>query len=137
MTNRRRDGILIRQWFNECGIDESKDRETGADSKRYHRGGSSSECRILTELPKGEAQILDHAFEKWNGGAITVSFFCLIDATKLHYRDAPGFLRRHAGADVVVDMHLQVALELIRKVTLVFKKQSSEPQQPRTNFSHD
>jgi hypothetical protein len=37
----------------------------------------------------------------------------LIDATQFHHRDSFGFLGRHAGADVVLDMHLQMALELV------------------------
>jgi hypothetical protein len=52
---------------------------------------------------------------------------------------SPGFLRRHPGADVVVDMHLQMALELVGKLAFAsgFDKQSLQPEQPRAQLSHD
>src|SRR6185369_2704223 len=130
--------IFIGQWLDECGVDESKDRDAGADTERDHRRRSDREGRVLAELSEREAQILDRAFEEWNRSAIAVSFFCLIDATQLHYGDASCFLRRHPGADVVVDMHLQVTLELVGELafTRVFQKQAFASQQPGAQF-HD
>jgi len=67
------------------------------------------------ELSKCEPKTLGHAFEGWIGSASAVSFFCLIDAAQFHYCDAPGFLRRHPGTDVVIDMQLQIAFYRISK----------------------
>src|ERR1043165_384695 len=73
-------GILIRQRFDERGIDKSKDRRARRDSKRDHRDGGGRESRMLAELSEGEAQILDHAFKKRDSRAIAISFFGLLQA---------------------------------------------------------
>jgi hypothetical protein len=63
----------------------------------------------------------------------------LIDATQLHHSDSSGFLRRHAGADVVLDMHLQVTLDLVGEVAIAstFQQHTFQPNEPRTKLSHD
>jgi hypothetical protein len=63
----------------------------------------------------------------------------LIDTTQLHYGHASGLLWRHAGAEVVVDVHLQMTLEFGVEFAFasVFEKQSFESRQPGSKFSHD
>src|SRR6185503_20149981 len=120
--------VLIGQRFDERSIDESKDGDACAHAQRYHQGGRKGKARVLTKLSEREAQILHYAFEKRNGRAIAVGFFGCINTAQLHNRDSLCFLRRHTGAEVIVDVHLQMTLDLRGQLSFTggFLKQASE-----------
>ena len=50
--------------------------------------------------------------------AIAIAFLGLFDAAEADEGQPARLLGRHPGADVVVDVQLQVALELVRKVAV-------------------
>src|SRR5258705_3254131 len=110
--------ILVRQRFDQRGIHKSEDRHARANAEGNHYSSSNSKCRVLSQLSQGKAKILDHALEKGDRTAIAVSFFCRINAAQLHDSDSLRFLRGHTGAQVVVDMHLEMTLDLVSKIAL-------------------
>ena len=63
---------------------------------------------------------------------IAVPLFRLLDTTKRNHRLAARFHRRHADAEIVVNVQLQVALELGAQfaITAIFAEHGGQPQQP-------
>src|SRR5258705_13613351 len=110
--------ILVRQRLDQRSVHKSEDRHARANAKGHHDNRSNGKCRVLSQLSNSKAKVLDHALEKRDGTAIAVSFFCRINAAQLHDSDSLRFLRGHTGAQVVVDMHLEMTLDLVSKIAL-------------------
>ena len=66
----------------------------------------------LDEMTERELQILDEVLQDRRRGLIPVGLPRPVDSAKLQDRLTARLVRRHACADVVVDMQLEVALEL-------------------------
>ncbi len=66
----------------------------------------------LDEMTERELQILDEVLQDWRRGLVAVGLSCAVDSAQLQDRLAARLVWRHAGADVVVDVQLEVALEL-------------------------
>ena len=95
------------------GIDEGEDGDAGSDAESKHEDGGDGETGAAAELAKGVADVLDHGLEEGDGAAFAVGLLCWFCATQFEDRFAACLLRGHAGAEVVVDVHLEVAVDFI------------------------
>ena len=94
--------------------------------------------RFLRKRPNGVAGVLQRGFEQRNAAAIAIGLFHGLDATQLDERASARLVERHAGAQIVVDVKLDVTLELVFEVTIVGRpaEQSPEPPQYRSDLPH-
>jgi hypothetical protein len=64
-------------------------------------------------LAQGEAQVLQDIVDGREGAAFAILLARLFDAAELQSGDTAGFVHRHAGSHQVIDVHLQMAFDLI------------------------
>src|SRR5438309_10613279 len=131
-------GIFYRQPFQSDLINQTEDRRIGTDAESQCKRGNYSEARSLPEHAKREAQVLEECFEKRKTAAVAVKFFRLFDTTKLDQRLTTRFCGAHVGAEIVFDVHLEMAVHLGREFAIkpVFVEQPGEPEEQRAQLSH-
>ena len=89
-----------------------------ADSKRKRKNRDCRNSRILAEHAQGETEVLEQGFEKGETASVSIIFLGLFQATQFQQRRAPRLFRGHARTQVVLNVHREVALQLIRQLAI-------------------
>ena len=131
-------GIRVGQRIEQDGVDDAEHGGVRADPERHHENANQRRATIPAQGPYGVAGILQRGFEQGNAAAIAIGLFHGFDATQLDERASARLVERHAGAQIVVDVKLDVTLELVFEVTIVGRpaEQSPEPPQYRSDLPH-
>src|SRR2546429_2483292 len=87
---------------------------------------------ILAQHANAVAGVLQEHLQNGQAAAVANRFFGLFDAAEFDEGLAAGFCGAHAGAEIVFDMHLEMAVHLRREipVSALFAEESAESQQP-------
>ena len=74
----------------------------------------SSATAVNPDFRRGcvrRSDVLQCGFNYGDAAAVAIAFFCGFDAAEFDDGAAAGFNRRHAGAEIVVDVELEMAFE--------------------------
>ena len=133
--------VRLWKWHRpqQHAVDDGKNRGIRSDPERQRAHRHSGESWILAQHAQGIAQILNQVFEHRNATAVPVTLLGLLDAAEL-YESLPTSLRgRHAGLEIVLDVHLQVTFNLLRQlpVASLLVEQADQAQKPGAQSSHE
>src|SRR5882757_3173084 len=130
--------IAIGKRPDQGCIHECKDGHTRTHPKRKHQNRRAGEARIFAELSYGEADVEKQVFQERDSPAFTICLCGRFDTTQLEDCIPPRLLRGHACTQVVIDMHLQMAIELIGNLSLspYATKHPRQPDKPCTQRLH-
>ncbi len=119
-------------------IHRAEDRRARSDTERQHGRGHDGEAGILLPLPQAIANIVQQAFQRRHGGALAIGLLRLLHSTELQHGFATRFLRRHARAQIVFNLHLHVAFEFAGELLLApaAGPQTGHSQQQRAHSLH-
>ena len=106
---------------HEDSVDPTKDRRGGADADGERDHCDGREGGISRHHAQAIAKVLHEAFAPGQGGAFAISLLRRHNATKLEDRLAAGLLGCHAGAEIVLDVHLEMAFELRLQIGLAVR----------------
>ena len=105
------------------GVDEAEDRRVGSDAERERQNGHRRERRPPGERPRAVAHVAAEV-----GGAeaahVATQFLDHLHASQARERRAARLLRRHAPADVLLDVQRHVRLQL--RIELPFEMLPAE-----------
>src|SRR6185369_14945990 len=130
--------IVVRERLNERRIDEAEDGGTRGDPKCQHQHGGKCKSRVAQQLSKREPNVLEETLEEGNRVLRAVRLPHCLHPTQLDHRVPARLFRRHPRPQVVVDVHLAMALDLRREILafVIATKEPSKPQYPRSQLLH-
>ena len=104
-------GPVDRQRFQQHRVDDAEDRSVGPDAERKHDDRRRAEAGMLQHHAYAVAQVLEQVFDVAEGEDIATLFLDHLRAPQTGERHAARLFRRHAPADVLLDIQLQVRLQ--------------------------
>ncbi len=130
--------IGVRQWAQQHAIYNAEDCRGRADTKGKGKENDDGKAGIFSQHTKGEAQILKERFQKGQSAALAIKFFGLFDASEFDHRLATCFCGAHTGAQIVFDVHLEMAFHFVSEFALspVFAKETSQTYEQRAQQLH-
>lgn len=111
-------GTLDRQWPQQHRVDQAEDGGVGAGAERQRDDGHGGKAALPAEHAQGVSQILERRLDERQAAAIPIDLFDLIDAAEGAQRRVPGVVSGHPSAPVLVDLHLEVAADLVVEIPL-------------------
>src|SRR5690348_4808292 len=87
---------------------QRKNGRTHAESHAKAKDCKDAEARIFRQNSYRNAGVTEPMFEPWDATTVAVSLFRLIEAAEFNQGKAARFFGRHAGADTIVDMKLEM-----------------------------
>ena len=108
--------VAVRQRVQEHPIHDREDRHVGADGEREREHGCASKRRTAAQHPGGVAQVARDVFEPGEDALFAIGVCCHGQSAKFERRVSLGFVVRHAGAQVVRDVRVEVAVQLVGKI---------------------
>ncbi len=131
--------LPVRQRPDQRGVDDAEDGRAGGDTETKDEHGREGEAGAPAKLARREAQVLPAALDHRQRGPIVVRLTGRTDTAQLQHGLAAGLGLVHTRAQVVVDVQLQVALELVDELAIaaVAANGTREPPQPGAKRSHD
>src|SRR5205814_6707789 len=101
-----------------------------------HRGERKS--RTAPQPAQSVADILDKGIEHRQPPPFAIRFFRCLDAAQPDQRLPPRFPGAHSGTQIVVDVHLEIALDLLDQFAVVAipAEQSGEAANENGQMSH-
>ena len=130
--------ILIRERPEQQGVHDAEHHRVGADPHRERREHDRGEPRAAPDQPRREAQVLCDGLDHRQAPALAIELPGLFEAAEPGERDPSRFDLAHAGAAVVVDVHLQVRRQLLVELTVVAApEQRGQAHEGRTHGPHD
>jgi hypothetical protein len=109
-------GIVKGQRPQENGFDDGEGCGHASDAEREREDSGERESRRFTQLPQSETGVLEKTLEERKGAAFAVGLSCLFHAAEPDQGIAARLLGGHAGAEIIVDMHLEMGFQLGGKV---------------------
>ena len=101
----------VGQRLDEDRVDEAEYGDGGADAEGEDSGGGDGEAFAAAELARGEAEILKKIFEEREGAGFALRLASVFDAAEMEDGLTAGFGGRHAGAEIVFDVEIEVGGE--------------------------
>ena len=101
-------GIAVRERAEEDAVDDAEDGGGRTDTEGKSEDRDGGEDRRFAKHAKTESEVLEKSFEEWEGAVVADEFFGLLRATEPDQSLAAGFLRGHAGFEVVGDSFVDV-----------------------------
>ena len=119
-VGQRDDSVRIRvgQRVEHHGMHDAEHRCVRADRERHDEDAEPGRAAGPAQRPDGVAQVLQSGLEQRDAAAIAVGFLYGLEATECDEGLATGLAGRHPGAQVVVDLQLQMALELVAELLI-------------------
>src|SRR6266446_443050 len=132
-------GFWIGQRPKKHGINQGENGGIRAHAESDREHNNSSEAGVFAEHARTEAQVLPQNLKEWKTAPVAVDFFGLFDAAEFHEGLAPCFWGAQAGAQIVFDVHLEMAFHLGGEFALasLLAEESAEAQQPCSDYSHN
>ncbi len=119
-------------------IDQPKNRGVGSDAQGEGEHGHGSEAGAFAQLSRAVAKVLPERFQHRQAALIAVSLLRGLDSSQFDHGLAARLLGCHAQAEIVLDVHLKMAFDLLIEfpVLSLRLKQAAEPHHPSAQFSH-
>src|SRR5207253_326162 len=105
-----------RQRLQHHDIDERKDSGVSADSERQRQHCDERKSRRPSQGSQCVSQVLLQYIEERDSTSLAILLFGLLDSAQANHRLPARLVRRHASADIVVDVHLKMAFHLRRQI---------------------
>jgi len=99
-------------------IEQREDSRVGADAEPERQHRNQGESRTAREEPKSMTKIPHRRLQPGQPTAIAAGFLGQLQAAGFQKRGAAGLVRRHSEADIVLNLHLDVDLKLLRQLTV-------------------
>ena len=128
-----------RQRPEQDGVDDAEDGRVRADPETQREHGDEGEGRRPPQHARAVPHVLRDVLQHGDPAALAVLLAHAADAAEPNQRVTARIGRRHPGTDVVVDVHLQMARQLVPQVAIAPRRreESPEPEQPRAYAFHD
>ena len=132
-------GVREGQRAQQHRIHHAEDRRVDANAKAERQDGGHRERWTFPKDAHGKTEVLSQVVEDRYAAAIAVLFFDLLEPAEADERIAPRGLRRHTGAEIVVDVQLQMTLELRLQIAFVpaGPDHRSQSPHPHAHVPHD
>ena len=126
--------LRIRQRLQQRRIHKRKQRHARRNPQRQDQHRRHRKTRILPQLPEGKAQILQQVFDQRQRVPLAIRLPRPLHAAHFQDRAPARLLRRHSRALVLLRLHLDVALDLVRHLLLARRSatESTHPLPPCT-----
>jgi hypothetical protein len=95
---------------NEAG-DHREDGGVGGNAEGESQNHNESESARFAEETRAETKVLEERFERGKSALISDALFGLLKASELEESGATGFVGSEAGAEIVVDVVLEMGEE--------------------------
>jgi len=131
-------GFRIWERAQQDSVNDAKDGRIGADAERERYHSYGRESRTLSKRTEAEPDVAPERLQQRNSSAIPIRFLSGLDSAERQERVAPGLLETHATAEILLDMHLQMAFEFSVKLAVAspFVGQSAQADQQNSYCSH-
>ena len=131
-------GIAIRQWAEEQGVDRGKDRRGGADPQGQGQHCGERESGTAPQPAHPVPDVLQECVEHGETALFAICLFRGLRPAQPDQRLPPCFRGAHSRAQVVGDMHLEIALDLFRQFALapVIVEQAGKAADENAQVSH-
>src|ERR1700741_5331338 len=112
--------------MQQKGVHHTENGGVGANAESEREDGDDGEAGTLAQGARGVAQILEQRLDEGKRTPLAIELLGGLEATELHERLAAGFLRSHAGAQIVIHVHLEMAFHFggELKVVLIAAEQT-------------
>src|SRR6266576_998773 len=110
--------ILVGKRLEKHGVDQGEDGRICTDADAERNNGDGAEAGILTDPPKGIAQILTDGIEDGKPALLAIAFLRRFDAAKREPGTAIGFLWGHTAPHVFVSEQLDMGTEFLGEIGL-------------------
>src|SRR6266566_1870747 len=132
-------GSGIGQRPKKHGINHGENGGVRAHAESDGEHDNGGKAGVFAEHARTEAQVLPQNFKEWKTAPVAVDFFGLFDAAELDQRLTPCFWGANAGAQIVFDVHLEMAFHLGSEFAFasLLAEESAEAQQPCSDYSHN
>src|SRR5262245_13462837 len=107
-----------RKTAQEEIVGKGEDRGVGTYAEYQREKRNRGEYRGFTEHANSVAQVFGERLKQRKSQTITIILLCKRNAAEFDQGLTAGFLRVHAGAEIVIDMHQEIALDLLRQLQL-------------------
>ena len=125
-------GARVWQRAQQQRIHHGEHDGVGADAQGEHEQDHGREAPAAAHHAQAQAQVLREHVDQGQAAPVAVDLPGLLDAAQLDQRRAARVFARHPRAQVVLHVHLQVALQLLREFALaavaVEQAQDARPQ---------
>ena len=127
-----------RQGGMDEQADDLVDDDANPDREGHRQAAHNREARILHEHASADLQVENEGLEAGQAAAIAMGFPGAGHTADPDERLAARFVRCHAGADVVVRVQIDVALQLVGEVPLAGTgpNEAGDSRPPRAQRSH-
>jgi hypothetical protein len=125
--------------MKQYGVDDAEDCAICSNAEGKRDNYNSGEPGIFAEHAQAEAGVLEDGVQPREATAIAIGFFCLIEAAEFDEGLTASFFGRHACAEIVVDVELEMGFEFGSEITVAAPsiENISKAQQPSPNRSHE
>lgn len=106
-------GLLDSQRPKDSSIDYCEERRIKADAERQSRNRDTTEPGILAQHAQSETDIVDQGFQHRYASALSNALLHGLHAAELDPCRSPRFLGCHSAPNVVLNMELEIAFDLI------------------------
>src|SRR5690606_38806612 len=100
--------IRIRQRPQQHAVDDAEHRRRRTDAQAKRDDGDGDETRFATESARTEAQVAREVLERQRAELVARPLARLLDATKADESLPSRVVRRHAAAQVLLDLLLEM-----------------------------
>src|SRR5260370_41725033 len=99
-------------------MNDGENRSVCPHTERDREYDNHSEAGVFQKHPAGVTQIVKKRFEERKPAPLAIDFFCLFNTAELNQRFATRFYAVHAGAQIVFDVHLEMAFHFRSEIVL-------------------
>ena len=111
-------GVGNRQRPQQHGVDDGEDGDAGADAESDGQHGDPCEGRIAQERPEASPRLTDDRIDPCAEPNVPHLLGHLVDPAELETGGAPGLVRRHPRRALLLDQHVEVAVEFLPELVL-------------------
>jgi hypothetical protein len=105
-------GMRQRDGVQQHGVHDGEQRGVDADSERQSDDNYQGKAGRLAQLAQREAEVLHEIFEPRQRVTLAHGLLRLLHAAKADERLTASLFGSHPGAQIVLDVHLKMALQL-------------------------
>jgi hypothetical protein len=111
--------VFVRQRPEQHGIDHGKNCGVCTDAQGQREDGDDGKTGIPAKLAEAVAEVLGEFVDDADAPGVAALFFNLLNAAQFDERLAARICGRHPGAEVILNVHLEMALKLLGHLALV------------------
>ena len=132
-------GLRVRKRRQKDALLDAEDRGSGRYAQRQRDQGSGREAGASPEDSRRVPEVPHGRLQPGKSAAVPAGLFSGLHAARFQKRGTAGLSRRHSGANVALDLHREVALELLGQVTVstLLAKQIDQAEQEGADGSHE